>query len=206
MWSPGNRRELRRPASFIIFDDHNGSEVVLINAATAELVRTIAIPGSNPGYIRISRDANRLYLRYLSDSSERIEIRSLPNGEPLAQVTVRGCSFFLELDEVRGALMTCEGFGDRAHLVARDTRTLALVADIGEPTGDQRLNPINELRLTLTRNEGTTLIFSRVFVSYSSGCSDEGPRIDVFDGRTFALVNRIDLQGRCPAIIPLPPR
>ena len=70
-----------------------------------------------------------------------------------------------------------------------------------------------DIVLRQTPRERALLAFSTADVAYSGlirACAPPRsmPRIDVFDGRTFELVNRIDVETAwgCPAIIPLPAR
>lgn len=174
-------------------------EAVLINAETAEVVRTIALLGD--GTTRVTRDGQRLYHHYFPD----LEVRSLTTGQLLVRAAdVRSASqSFFELDESRGLVLHDKNLSDGSHILARDATTLALLGELGPGVFTSRY----AFRLEQTRNEGAILLFSRQITgSPFTDCASQSPRIDVFDGTTFALISQIDLQGRCAAIIPLSPR
>jgi hypothetical protein len=192
---------LRKSSSW----DATDVEVALINAQTAEVVRILGLPRSYTASVAISRDAQRLYFyNFSADTFNRsIEIRSLANGDVLARAAVPGSVGFLEVDERRGALITSESPASYEHeFVARDLNTLRRLGFFALPSSSYwTYRSIHEVKRTQT--EGTVLVSSDQWCTYCTGCWD--PHIDVFDGRTFALVKQVELR-HCSAILPLPPR
>lgn len=168
----------------------------MINMNTAELVRAIPIP--TVGDIRVSSDAQRIYV------SSDVEVKSLVTGQVLARAGTGGRGVgLLALDETRGVLVLSTFFGQESRIFAVNATTLAPVAELGPGLFGGRY----KFQLAQTQTERAVLVFSRQITSPNfSACSIESPRVDVFDDRTFALATRIDLQGRCPAILQLPSR
>jgi hypothetical protein len=196
-------------SSDVIRSSETEADVVLINAVTAEVVRTFPVPGRYSKDIRLSRDGQRLYHKYAAEVfvSDRIEVRSVATGALLAHETVGySTSSFFELDEARGVVLTNEDFRDvtdRQRFVARDMTTLAVVGDLRSARYEWYFR--HSFALAVTPNEGTLLLLSGGDHPYFFDHMNSR-RVDVFDRRTYALVNQFDVRGCCIAIIPLPRR
>jgi hypothetical protein len=89
-----------------------------------------------------------------------------------------------------------------AGIVGRDATSLAVIGEFHPGLFNDRRD------FSLTQTAGRTiLMFSRRLVPRDvNPCRAGSPRIDVFDPSTLALVNQINLNGRCPHVVPLPLR
>ena len=178
-------------------------DVVVIDTNTAAITNIITF--GELSVVRASRHG-RLYRYYRTLTpplEDRIESLSLANGALIARTLGNPFTFF-ELDDARGVIIHdgVDPFSGRSFILARDATALSVIGEFAPGVFNSRYH--FELGQTTSR---TVLMSSRELgPSYLTPCSQEIPRIDVFDATTLVLVNRIDLQGRCPTVISLPPR
>jgi hypothetical protein len=202
----------------IVFGQSNGSHLVLLRRdSTDDEVVVIdlqtgttanVIPLGEQSQVRVSRNG-RLYRQYrtlTTPSEERVDVLSLPTGMLIARSSsFGGITGLFEIDDTRGVVVHNYGVSNptlRAAIIVRDAVSLAVIGEFAPRMFSSKA----ELSLSQTASR-TIFMFSLERVpSYLSRCADGEPRIDVFDGTTFALVNRIDLQRRCPSVVPLPSR
>lgn len=194
-------------------DRTTDTELVVIDIERREAVRTWRLGSS--GTLLVRRDVPQIYREYWRPDGGRwvktLDLISLTTGEVLAQVPGVQWSYVFQMDEARGVIVhdqidyiptsTVPGQAIRA----RDAATLAVVGQMSTGLSERRV----DWKLSQTSREAAILLFHRNPIGGYFGdrtCEGASPRIDIFDGRTFTLVNRIELQRSCPAIIPLPPR
>jgi hypothetical protein len=186
----------------------NDPEAVTVSTSTREVVRTTPLASTGNNGLAVSRDGQRLYTACAcydgTSTAYRIDLTSLVTGQLLARAEASVLSLFA-LDDQSGMLLTEEHGPGRRALVVRDPLTLAVVGHLGVGVVDGR----RQFSVAQTPRERSILVFDRSQEPsyFGDSCAPGSPpaaRIDVFDGDTFQPVNRIDLNSRCPAIVPLP--
>lgn len=181
------------------------ADVVIIDSATGAITRTIPLNQQLLARAIISRDGQRLYRAYQSSYQHYLEVLSLATGEVLARASNVQPEHVFTLDESRGVLISDQPAPSstlRRAFQVRDARTLALVAEFG-------LGFFEQVRqLALAQTSDAILVESQDYVQsyFDDGCPSRYPRLTFFDPNTFTPVRQINLQRRCPVIVPLPSR
>jgi hypothetical protein len=191
-------------------NDAGAREIITIDPETLRIVRSIPLD-RDPGSLTFSRDGERMYRRYCARhgngcEEQRLDLISLHTGELLARLDVTHASLghLFEVYDDRGVIIH-DQIGSAA-IVVRDARTLKLRGELAPAALADRIG----YGVTETPTERALLVFSQQPFRYRSDirpCNAPGgaPRFDIFDGKTLEHLNRIDLQGRCPSVVPIPP-
>ena len=176
------------PADVLLTDD------LIVVDVDLETVTAI-LPLRRTTRMALTSDGQRLYRASSSGLEQRVDLVSLPDGQLLARNDDSGPAYLFELIEHRGVVVYDRG----TAIVALDAQTLVPIGELGAGVFEQR----REFALAETSSGAAIVVRSSQFApSYFGNCV--GPRLDVFDGATFALTNRIELT-RCAAIVALPP-
>ena len=181
----------------INFDD----EAVVLDAQTAATTNLIALGGGST--LRVSRNGRlyRHYLAFTTRAEPRIDALSLATGAVIARTEADPFNFFA-LDDSRGALVhdQQDPVSGRWGIVVRDATSLAVIGEFHPGLFNNRRG------FSLSQTVGRTILMSSRQILPSSTDDCGTARVDIFDATTFALVNQIDLNGRCPQVVPLPGR
>lgn len=174
-------------------------QVLVVNIESLSLERTIP---NGLRVITVRRDGQRFYRGFAGPTANGVELVSVSTGAVLARWLGFVESGLFAVDEARGVVLVDEV---SQFPPSTTVRMRVLDADTLQPVGE--LAPGQYALRRRFKISETPLERAILLLSTAIGIRDicESPRVDVFDGASYAQVQRVELdEGHCPVIIPLP--